>query len=223
MGTNDVGLLGDKENNYYVKKMSFSHRNPREINPYSFGINIEYGEKFVKGALEGNYNLSYRWGSGLDIRLFTGRFLYNDFPFVDDRFLFSMHGNQDYLYEHILLGRAETDGLLGAQFVRNDGGFKNAVTIDNAQTWMTAVNIQSSTLSAWPLSVYADFGWSSASAKELVVGAGIAITLIPNMLEIYLPVYTTTGIPYPQYEKNIRFVFNIAAMNPFELLQRLPH
>ena len=112
--------------------------------------------------------------------------------------------------------------MLGAQFVRNDGGFKNPVDMANALTWLTAVNFQSSTLPGIPISLYTDLGWSSNSAKELIVGVGVAIPVIPNILEIYFPIYTTTGID-AVYKNNIGFVFNIAALNPFELLKNIPH
>ena len=220
---NGVTVTPDAEADYYVNRMAFTHNNPRTLNPYGFGIAVEQSENFVKANLQASYKLTYRRGKGLDIRLFSGRFLYNDFPNVDDKFAFALHGNRDYLYDQVLLGRAETAGLLGAQFVRNDGGFKNAVMMDNAHTWLTAINLQSSTLPGLPISIYTDLGWSSASAKQLVVGAGVALVLLPNRLEIYFPIFTSTDMPFPQYEKNIRFVFNLAALNPFELIRNMPH
>ncbi|MBL4753012.1 MAG: hypothetical protein JKY52_05345 [Flavobacteriales bacterium] len=57
----------------------------------------------------------------------------------------------------------------------------------------------------------------------MIVGAGAALVIVPNFLEIYFPIYTSTGLPFTRYEKNIRFVFNVAAMNPFELLRKIPH
>jgi len=215
------------EGNYYVKRLAFVHTNGRTLNPYDFTVSVEQGqvqsaEPFVKAQVEANYQVSYRRGRGLDIRLFSGRFLYNDFPNVEPKFAFAMHGNRDYLYDHVFLGRSETSGMLGAQFVRNDGGFKNPVDMANAYTWLTAVNFQTSTIPGIPLSVYADLGWSSSSAKELIVGVGVAIPVIPNILEVYFPIYTTTGID-AVYNNNIGFVFNIAALNPFELLKNIPH
>jgi len=222
-GSGPTAVIAEVEEDYYVNRIAFSHSNRRTLNPYSFEVRIEQSDKFVKAAIEGAYHVTYRKGRGLDIRLFSGRFLFNEFPDLDDKFAFSMHGNRDYLYDHILLGRAETGGTLGAQFVRNDGGFKNAVVMDNAQSWLTAINIQSSTLKGLPISLYADFGWSSGKSKTLIVGAGAALVIVPNFLEIYFPIYTSTGLPFTRYEKNIRFVFNVAAMNPFELLRKIPH
>jgi hypothetical protein len=215
------------EGNYYVKKLAFIHSNGRTLNPYDCMVSVEQGqvqgkEPFVKAQVEANYKVSYRRGRGLDIRFFAGRFLYNDFPNVEPKFAFAMHGNRDYLYDQVLLGRAETSGLLGAQFVLNDGGFKNAVDIANAHTWLTAVNFQTSTIPGIPLSLYADFGWSSSSAKALIAGAGIAVPVIPNILEEYFPVYKSTGVD-AVYKNDIGFVFNIAALNPFELLKNIPH
>lgn len=219
----NVSVLTDIEEDYYVKRMAFSHRNGRILNPYSVGLGVEFGQDFVKASLEGTYKVSYKKGRGLDIRFFSGRFLFNDFPNVDDKFAFSMDGNRDYLYDHVFLGRAENDGLSGAQFARNDGGFKNAIQMSHSQTWITAINLQSSTLKGVPISLYTDLGWSSSSHRELVVGLGAAIIVVPSILEIYFPIYTTTGLPYSVYGKNIRFVFNIASLNPFELIRKIPH
>jgi len=215
------------EGNYSVKKLAFVHSNGRTLNPYGIEMSVEQGqvqgeEPFVKAQVEANYKVSYRRGKGLDIRFFSGRFLYNDFPNVENKFAFAMHGNRDYLYDQVLLGRAETSGLLGTQFVLNDGGFKNPVDIDNAHTWLTAVNLQTSTIPGIPLSLYADFGWSSSSAKELMVGAGIAVPLIPKILEVYFPVYKSTGVD-AVYKNDIGFVLNIAALNPFDLIKQIPH
>jgi len=124
------------------------------------------------------------------------------------------------------LGRAETSGVLSGQFVENDGGFKNEVNKDslaNAQTWLTALNVQTPIIRKLPVLLYADIGWTSSAPEDIIYGGGAALELFGNILKVYFPFYVSTELPHTQYEKNIRFVFNVAALNPFELLRKIPN
>jgi len=209
---------------YYVNVLKWAHRNKKRINPYRLNLTLEQSADFVKASLDAKYTLSYRGNNkGLDIRLFTGRFLYTNIPSTEGKFGYAMSGNSDYLFDNVMLGRGEATGLLSNQIVPNDGGFKNSTSTSPAQTWLTAINLQTSILRKIPIDLYADIGWSSADPTEVVYDAGVALILVNNVFEVYFPFYTSTEMPYPQYEKNIRFVLNLAAINPFELIRKLPH
>ena len=192
------------------------------LNPYQLQFNMEQGNAFVKASIEGNYTFSYEGkNKGLDIRMFSGRFLYNDAERSNIRFGFSMSGNRDYLYDEILLGRGETEGLLSNQFLKNDGGFKSSVEAGISQSWLSAVNLQTSLHKKIPLTAYVDLGWSSLNPATVYLGTGMALSIVPDLFEIYFPFYVSTGMAYLEYEKNIRFVLNLSNLNPFQLFREI--
>ena len=217
-------------NSYYINKFTYSHSNGRIINPYNFSISLEQGDGFVKTFLEANYRLSYKNRlRGVDIRFFTGRFLYNNYN--DLRFGFAIDGNRDYLYDEVFLGRGENPthlggegGMLSRQFIVNDGGMKSYMNINPAQTWLTALNIKIPLGKKIPFAIYTDYGWTSSNPVQPVYDVGVALILIPGVFEVYFPFYTSTvsNLIYPQYEKNIRFVLNLSKLNPFDLFRKIP-
>ena len=208
---------------YYVNKLRWSHYNDKTIHPYGLAIDFEQSTHFIKASLEIDFELSYKWEhKGLDIRFFASRFLYSNYPNVNSRFAYSMDGNEDYLFDHVIYGRQETDGVLGAQLIYNDGGFRNFVNIGPAQTWLTSLNLQTDLWKGVPLALYADIGWKSYDPSQTIYGMGVAIVIVKDLFEVYLPIYTSTGSIHPAYERNIRFMLNLTEINPFKLLNNIP-
>jgi len=206
---------------YYVNKLTWSILNTRLLNPYSFNLAIEQGDYFIKASLTGNYRFNYKIkGNGCSVRLFSGRFLYNDFPNTNPRFGFFINGNGDYLYDHIFLGRGGENGILSNQFVYNDGGFKSEMSVSSSQSWLTAMNLQSSLFVKLPVEVYADFGWTSVDPSQFLCGFG-AVVAFGDIFNIYFPAYNSHGLLYPQYEKNIRFSLNLMQLNPLQLINKI--
>jgi len=218
------GTVNNKDD-YSVNELSYQLRNGRTFNPFGFSVNLQLGENFAKSTIEGNYKISYKSGKGLNIRVFTGRFLYNDD--AELRYGFSMNGRggyQDYLYDEVFMGRSENSGVLSQQFINNDGGFKNLTNAGIAQKWLTSVNLKIPFPGSLPVALYADAGWASSNPEKIIAAAGVALVLIPNILEVYFPFYTSTqpNLAFPQYEKNIRFIFNLSRLNPFKLIRKIP-
>jgi len=209
---------------YYINKLRWSHYNNKTIHPYGIAIDFEQGKHFIKANLEIDFELSYKWeNKGLDIQFFAGRFIFNDYPNVNSRFAYSLDGNTDYLYDHVILGRQETEGVLGAQLVSNDGGFRNFVNMGPAQTWLTSINLQTALWKGVPLAFYVDVGWTSYDPTQTIYGMGATIVVVKNLFEVYLPFYTSTGAIHSAYERNIRFMLNLTEINPFKLLNNIPH
>ncbi len=218
-----VSITSLPSQDYYINKLTWSHRNNKTIRPYGLSIDFEQGKDFIKANLEIDYELSYRWeNKALDIRFFAGRFIYNDYPNVNSRFTYSMDGNRDYLYDHVILGRQESDGVLGAQLVSNDGGFRNFVNIPSAQTWLTSLNLQTALWEGVPLALYFDIGWTSYDPSQTIYGMGATLVIVKNLFEVYFPFYTSSGTIHSAYERNIRFMLNLTEINPFKLLNKIP-
>ena len=107
------------------------------------------------------------------------------------------------------------------QFLKNDGGFKSELGLANSQSWLSSVNLQTSLHRKIPLAVYVDIGWSSVKPESMYYGAGIALPIVKDIVEIYFPCYLSSGLLYPKYEKNIRFVLNLSNLNPFQLFREI--
>ena len=214
--------------NYYVNELAISINDKRAINPYNMKGMIEQGKSFVKASLEANYKFSYKKKrKAAEIRVFAGTFISNEN--ADKRFNFSMNGNNDYTYDYYYIGRTDNTGLAGHQFVMKDGGFKNLSTIASSDAWLTSINIKVPVPFKLPLSLYADFG-IAGSTKSFYVSensissawnTGIALNIIPNIVEVYFPLAMSSNLNQLKYQDKIRFVFNIQNLNPFKALRNL--
>ena len=216
--------------NYYVNNVIFGIENKHPINPFKVTTNLQQSSDFVKLNLEAHYRFSYqKQGTGLDLRFFVGRFLYNDN--ASSRFNYNFSGNSDYLYEHILLARNTTDGFLNQQAMLSDGGFKNYTTVTSANKWMNAINLKSN-LPLKFLGLYADFGISGYTSRNFVgdevdevsdatYAFGGTLIIVPNMVEVYFPFYTSSDLNQLNYGEKIRFTINLYTIKPFEMVRNL--
>ena len=200
--------------------------------PYSISANFQQGENVYKSALTAKYAYHFRKkNKGVDLRLFAGTFigttLANGGPY---RFRMSgQRGYQDYLYDHIYLGRTETDGILANQFTETDGGFKFYSAIGQSAKWLTALNIKSSLGNLkLPINLYADIGTSADDGileQKILYDAGVSLCLQKDIFEIYFPLFlsedfktykTTNKL---KYEETIRFTLNLNLLNPFDFIR----
>ncbi|HSH64859.1 MAG TPA: M1 family aminopeptidase, partial [Bacteroidia bacterium] len=202
------------------------------IMPYSLSANFQQGENMCKAALTAKYSYQFRKkNKGVEFRFFAGTFigtsLSNGGPY---RFRMSgQRGYQDYLYDHIYLGRTETDGILANQFTETDGGFKFYSPVGQTSKWLTALNIKSSLGNLKLLiSLYADIGTMAddgISKEKFLYDAGVALTIRKDIFEIYFPLlisndlekYKTTNDL--KYLETIRFTLNLNLLNPFEFIR----
>jgi hypothetical protein len=201
------------------------------IQPYSVTINLQQSEKMFKTALTANYTCNFKKkNKGVDIRLFAGTFLdgSNAGPY---RFRLSgQRGYQDYLYDHIYLGRMETEGILANQFTETDGGFKFYSAVGQTAKWITALNLKSSLGNLkLPLCLYADIGMTGKDGrldkKVINYDAGICLSLRKNIFEIYFPLLISENFQTYKdanslsYQETIRFTLNLNLINPFDLIR----
>jgi hypothetical protein len=215
---------------YYVNNLSLILKSKHPINPFLVTVNTQQSINFVKLNLEANYRFAYRKPkTGLDIRLFVGRFLYNDN--ASGRFNYNLSGNSDYLYEHILLARNTTDGFLNQQAMLTDGGFKNYTTIPSANKWLNAINIKS-TLPLRFIGLYADAGLSGYTSRDfkgnevdevsdVAYNFGATLIVVPNIFEIYFPIKMSSDLNQLKYSEKIRFSLNLYNIKPFEMVRNL--
>jgi len=223
------GIYNINIENYYVNQFTVGINNTHAINPFKVSAVVQQADNFIKLDLTANYHFAYKKNkTGLDVRVFIGRFLSNTLP-NNNQYEYSLSGNSDYLYDQIYLGRNTTNGFLNQQFAVTDGGFKNLTTTKTGDRWLNAINIKSNLLTQY-LSAYLDFGIvgfvdRDSQGNEIdgitdaTYNAGLAINLIPNIFEIYLPVYMSSDLNQLNYGEKIRFTLNINQLNPFKIVR----
>jgi len=225
----------------YFNELNYTASNTRLINPYVASIRFEQGEKFVKSSLEANYKFTYqKIKKGLEIRWFFGGFLYDkvDKTAIGKDFRFRLSGQkgyQDYLFDNYYMGRSENqDGFMGNQFTETEGGFSTYSYIGQTWKWLTAVNLKTSIPGKIPLKIFANIGTydgaktAFASSQLLVYEAGIDLTLIKGICDIYFPLIWSSDlkdqsnfITNKNYGDKIRFTLNINKLNPFKLIRTI--
>jgi hypothetical protein len=208
---------------YLVRELELMHEEKRKINPYTFRVYFHQGQNFLRANFEGNYLFSFnKPNRGLKIRLFAGYFLIDQS--VDPRFYFGMVGNRDFTYDHILLDRNRMNPVFGNQFVLNDGGFKNQVTVPSSNEWLAAINLKLPFPGKIPFAFYADLGFTPHSRTLQVYvpwNTGVAMVVVPDIFEIYFPVAMSSDLNQLNYMQKVRFILNIHSLNPFNRIRKL--
>ncbi|MDD5570402.1 MAG: M1 family metallopeptidase [Bacteroidales bacterium] len=241
--TKDV-MVWNGDKNEMVKKQQepmfneviYSFENGNSLYPYSINLKTQQNTDFVKSSLEFKYRLTYnKKKKGLDLRFFTGAFLWQDTSnHVDYRFRMNgQAGYEDYTFDNYYLGRSDYSGLASQQFTETDGAFKVNTPIGQTNDWLVALNIKTSIPGILPLKLYADFGTYSRAgrvfegSKKIIYDAGVDLALIPNMLEIYFPVFWSSDIETQmqtnssKYSEKIRFTLYLNSMNLFDSLKNI--
>ncbi|HYV53163.1 MAG TPA: M1 family aminopeptidase, partial [Chitinophagaceae bacterium] len=202
--------------------------NYRALYPYRGELKIEQAKEFVRLAFTGNYFFNYPKGSGLDLRLFAGKFFYlgsKTFTkqFNTDRYHLNMtgaNGAEDYTYSDYFIGRNEFEGAASQQIMVRDGAFKVrtdllAEKVGKTDDWLIAMNLATGLPGLNPfkslpetfpfkLKVFADVGtyaepWKkNSTADKFLFDAGFQLSVLKT-LNIYFPlVYSKVFKDYIQ-------------------------
>lgn len=201
---------------YNIHQLKLGIENNRGLYPYTASFTAQASQYFLRLAFEGNYFFNYREG-GLDVRLFAGKFFYDDeeqypYGFYIDRFALNMsgpNGEEDYTYSNYFVGRSEFEGLASQQLAVRDGGFKIrtdllANKVGKTDDWLMAANFNTTVpdrlnpLSILPIKIplrlFADIGtyaeaWKRNSESDrFLFDAGFHIPLLGETINIYFPV-----------------------------------
>jgi hypothetical protein len=211
--------------NYYVNRLTVGVVNSHPINPFTGSVIIEQSDDFIKLNLEANYHFAYKKKkTGLDIRIFIGRFLMNDN--ANNRFNYNLSGNSDYTYDQIFVARNTPNHFLNQQVAITDGGFKNLTTTQSGDSWLSAINVKSN-LFTRTISIYGDFGLTGFTDRDFnnneidavsdaTYNIGLSLNIVPKIFEIYFPVVMSSDLNQLNYGEKIRFTLNLNTLNPFK-------
>jgi hypothetical protein len=220
--------------NYYINRFTVGINNTHPINPFKANVSFQQADDFIKMDITANYRFAYKKPkTGLDIRFFIGRFLDNNYK--NNRYNYNLSGNSDYTYDQIYLARNTPNTILNQQFAITDGGFKNYAIAESdgkgvsGNKWLNAINVKSNLFTP-AISVYGDFGLIGFLTRDFsgneIDGAsqpaynlGLALNVVPNIFEIYFPIYMSSDLNQLNYGEKIRFTLNLNTLNPFKMVR----
>jgi hypothetical protein len=154
------------------------------------------------------------------------------------------NGYEDYTYSNYFVGRNEFEGLISQQIMIKDGGFKVRTDLlsnkfGRTDDWLTALNFTTDIpkkILPVPLKLFADIGtyaeaWDKdAQTSKFVYDAGLQLSLLKNIINIYIPVlysksyrdYYKTYIPEKSFRKKISFSVDIHHLSLKRLFPQSP-
>jgi hypothetical protein len=243
----------------YIHQLQYVIENSRKLYPYKGAFQIEQGKGFARLNFTGNYFFNYAKGGGMNARLFAGKFFYlTDKTFIKQFETEAYHlnmtgpkGNEDYTYNNYFIGRNEFDKFSAQQIMIRDGGFKVRTDflsskIGKSDDWLSAINFTTDIPNAInplqilpikiPLKAFIDIGtYAEAWKKDAATGrfiydAGLQLSLLKNMLNIYFPLfyskvysdYFKSTITEKRFWKNVSFSLDIQHFNFKKIASQIP-
>ena len=228
-----------KTNNFTINEARFSLKNNRVLNPWSFEFQMRMGAGFLNTSVTGKFVLSYKKpGKGLSLRLFAGAFPINksesNSP-PDSRFWLSNSTGfgkfqTDYLFDELYLDRNAEDPVFSKQVAIRNGGFRSQTLAGGSDDWLLSANVTSTFPAKIPLKPFASLGLYDSPFRGLEMAGeiGVSLVLVPNIFEIHIPFKTTSDIEQnheaagrEKFYERITFTLDIAALNPFKIINEV--
>jgi len=207
-GPDTTSVVEKTSANRYLNQLKFVVENNRALYPYNAQLLLEQADGFVRAAFTGNYYFNYSNNkSGLNVRLFAGKFFYTGAKTISKQFetdryhlnLTGPNGSEDYTYSNYFLGRSEFEGTASKQIMMRDGAFKVRTDLLNSKVgktdnWLAAINVVSDIGNKrFPIKIFADVGtyadaWQAdAQTSRFLFDAGLQLSLLHETVNIYLP------------------------------------
>lgn len=189
---------------YNLWSVGYGYTDNQMIHEKSLSVSTQGMEDYNKVTAEGFYRWEFAPRQKLSLRLFAGYFVRNETR--NNTFNYGISRVSDYSFSYNLLGQSATEGLLSQQYILADGGFKSFIP-GTVNQWITSFNVDTS---VWKIfHVYADAGVykNKNFDPKFIWDSGVKVRLIPDFLEIYLPVQSSLGFEpgFKDYGKRIRY------------------
>jgi len=226
-----------KKRNYYINELNYSIRADDALYPYYLDASAQQGEGFLKLFAGFKQQINYSgFNKRLELRFFGGWLPVNTNPLARVSFQISginggSFGHRDYLYDEWIFGRNETEGFFSQQIFKQDAGLKTLSNVGSSSEWMLGAGISSSIPGPLPVKPYFDITLSPKSFEDgvdLNYSSGLAFIIIPDMAEIYFPLFEskmiTDGSVYQlksKYSQRISFLFDLNKADPWKLRDRI--
>ncbi|WP_231433763.1 MULTISPECIES: aminopeptidase [unclassified Chryseobacterium] len=189
---------------YNLWSVGYGYTDNQMIHEKSVSISTQGMEDYNKITAEAFYRWEFAPKQKLSLRLFAGYFARNKTR--NNTFNYGISRVSDYSFSYNLLGQSATEGLLSQQYVLADGGFKSFIP-GSVNQWITSFNLDTS---VWKMiHVYADAGVykNKNFDPKFIWDSGLKVRVIPDFLEVYLPVQSSLGFEpgFKDYGKRIRY------------------
>ena len=183
-------------------------------------FDAQVAKNFTKVSAEFERRFLFENNTQLNLRIFAGYFLKNNT--TNDFFSFALDKPSDYLFDLDYIGRSEEEGLFSQQFIMAEGGFKSK--FDNRFFNKGLASINSSINLYRYVEAYFDFGLGKNKGQSIqyFYDSGIRLNLVTDYLELYFPIYNSSGWQVSQYAypNKIRFVLSLSPKTIGSLFSR---
>lgn len=231
------GIFVDSTVNYMVNELKFTLENDKVTAPRKINFTIQQGKGFVKAFTNIRQEfLIDKKGKKFKINLFGGYLNRSDNYTSPPRVGFQINDrvgfeeqHRDYLFDELHFGRSSRDtGFFAHQLFGNrEANLKSiAVTTSATGEWMLGLGLRSGIPNPIPIEPYVDIAVfpKSTLGTSVYYSAGIAIPVIQNVFEIYVPILEnraiTSGATYekhPGFFQRISFKLDLNKLNAWKL------
>ena len=226
----DTYTLSKKIVYYMVNQLHYNLKNNRVFDPYDFHAELQQANTVSKITLQLKYLLNVTNKKQFAITCFFGSFLTgSNFDKAPYAFRASGYGgSDDYLYNYNYFGRNEFNGFGFSQFTERDGNLKIWTPLGRSTSWMASLQVKSPTIGKLPLKIYGDIMSCDAQFllhSKYLCDAGLNVTLVNNIVDVYVPLFYSKDIADVLTLNNIgffnriRFTFNIHKLEPRNIIQ----
>ncbi len=208
--------------NYSVFNMQYVYSDNNLINFYRGVFDYQLSNDFSKVSAQFEYRKLFLNNRQINLRFYTGIFVFNKTRDNGDFFSFAIDRPTDYLFDYNYYGRSEDTGLFSQQFILAEGGFKSQLEPAFANEWIATINA-STNIWKW-IYAYGDIGLAKNKGVEAKAlwDTGIRASLVADYFELYFPLYSNLGFEpgLDDYDQRIRFIVTLDLKTLFSLFTR---
>lgn len=240
-----------KKDQHFVRA-EFTHTRKTAVRPFKtmlvaetglYDINNKAGN-YIKTWAASEHMLNYKKkNKGLTIRGFAGVFVKEakNAAGLFDFAAGSYNGRFDYLFDQSMMGRNASFGLFQNQVLTTESAQKFTGSFGSASQWQLALNLKSTLPGKIPVQLYTDavtfngienLGYTNAGGTfvtaKLFYQAGLAFVIIPQILEINIPLMQSEVITKMQefqgidkFQERISFSLHLNMLDPRVLLRNI--
>ncbi|MFS4491769.1 metalloprotease [Maribacter sp. 2308TA10-17] len=209
---NLTDLRNDPENpDYSVFNVRYRYLDNHILNYKSWFLDFQQANNFTKISAEIEYRKLFDNNRQVNLRLYAGKFLWNNTN--SEFFSFALDRPTNYLFDYSYLGQSEDSGIYSQQLVIAEGGFKSILDdqFRFSNDWLITAN---SSVNLWRwIELYGDIGLvkNKGIKQKFVYDSGVRLNLVTDYFELYLPLYSNNGweVAQPDYGEKIRFIVTV--------------
>ncbi len=210
----------DLTENYSIFNFRYSNSKTEVTHHFSSLTDVQFARNFGKIASEIEYRKLFENNRQINIRFYTGVFLFNTTN--SDFFSFGLDRPTDYLFDYGFYGRSESSGFFSQQYIQSEGGFKSKLNQSFSNQWMSTIN---GSFNIWNwIELYGDIGYlkNRHSKGQFFYDSGLRLNLVTDYFEVYFPLYSSNGFEPLQnsYNEKIRFVLTLSPATLINLFNR---